>query len=151
MRGTTSGSSQTVRSHKLRENRFLADGHKKNGVKVPILFFSNEQLLDTFKTMASRVPDMAAFYEEASECLRPIGREAPELEYDMGDLQGIAVSGDSARGWVVWNRDHVYENGVKKVSGTVRLLRRFRKLDGRWFNDSETCDYKYFDPQDVKN
>jgi hypothetical protein len=123
---------------------------KKNGVRVPIFTFSDEQLLETFKTMASRVPDKAAFYEEASETLRTMGQEAPEFVYDFGDLQGIAVSGDSARGWVVWNRDHVYENGVKKVSGTVRLLRKFRKLDGRWFNDNETWDYTHFDPEEVK-
>jgi hypothetical protein len=124
---------------------------KQNGVKAPRFTFDDEQLIETIKTMASRVPDKAAFYEGASETLRTMGLEAPELIYDFGDLQGIAESGDSARGWVVWNRYHVYENGVKKVTGTVRLLRKFRRLDGRWFNDSEAWDYTDFDPKDVQN
>lgn len=110
----------------------------------------DELLLKTIKTVASRVTNKAAFYEEVSEILRSRGQEAPELIYDFGDLQGIAVSGDSARGWIVWNRHHVYEAGVKKVSGSERLLRKFRRLDGRWFNDSETWDYAQFDPKKPK-
>jgi hypothetical protein len=112
--------------------------------------FDDELLLKTIKTVASRVTDKAAFYEEVSEILHVRGQEAPELIYDFGDLQGIAVSGDSARGWIVWNRHHVYEAGVKKVSGSEHLLRKFRRLDGRWFNDSETWDYTRFDPKEVQ-
>ena len=83
--------------------------------------------------MASRVADKAAFYEEVSEIIRPRGQEAPESTHDFGELQGVAVSGDSASGWVVWSR--------KEGRRIVRLLRKFRRVDGRWFNDDETWDY----------
>jgi hypothetical protein len=123
---------------------------KKNGVKKPLIFFGDEQIRKMFETLASH---KAAFYEGAYEGMMPVGRESPESEYDMGDLQGVEVSGDTARGWVVWDRDYDYENGVRKTKKgpkTVRLLRKFRKLDGRWFNDNVTWDYTHFDPEEVK-
>jgi hypothetical protein len=119
---------------------------KKNGVSTSIFASGGGDI----ETMATRVPDRASFYEEASEIIMTGGMEAPDFIYDFGDLQGVEVSGDAARGWVVWNRDHVYENGVKKVTGTVRVLRKFRKLDGRWFNDSKTWDYTEFDSANSK-
>jgi hypothetical protein len=114
---------------------------KKNGVSNSIFGSGGGDI----EGMASRVPDKAAFYEEASEYIRTGGMEAPDFIYDFGDLQGVEVSGDAARGWVVWNRDHVYENGVKKVTRSVRLLRKFRRVGGRWFNNSRICDYTEFD------
>jgi hypothetical protein len=114
---------------------------KKNGVSNSIFGSGGGDI----EGMASRVPDKAAFYEQASEIIETGGIEAPDFIYDFGDLQGVEVSGDAARGWVVWNRDHVYENGVKKVTGSVRLLRKFRRVGGRWFNDSETWDYTELD------
>jgi hypothetical protein len=114
---------------------------KKNGVRTSIFAPGGGDI----ETMASRVPDKAAFYEQASEIIETGGMEAPDFIYDFGDLQGVEVSGDAARGWVVWNRDHVYENGVKKVTRSVRLLRKFRRVGGRWFNDSRIWDYTEFD------
>ncbi len=115
---------------------------KKYRVVMP-LFTLNAHM--AAKAKARMVADKAAFYEEVSEILRSAGQEAPESIYDIGDLQGIEISGKTATGWVVWNRDHVYENGVKKITRTVRLLRKFRRVDGRWFNDSQTWDYTEFD------
>ena len=31
----------------------------------------------------------------------------------------------------------------QRAPGSVRLLRKFRRVDGRWFNDSETWDYTH--------
>jgi hypothetical protein len=112
---------------------------KKHGLISPMVAFDIEKLADK-----------AAFYEEANEIQHLGGQEAPDFIYDFVDLQWVEVSGDSARGWIVWNRDHVYENGVKKVSKSVCLLRKFRRVDGRWFNDSETWDYTDFDPKEVQ-
>lgn len=113
---------------------------KQHGVRTSIFASGGGDI----ETMASRVPDKAAFYEQASEIIETGGMEAPDFIYDFGDLQGVEVSGDAARGWVVWNRDHVYENGVKKVTRSVRLLRKFRRVGGRWFNDSRVWDYSEF-------
>ncbi|HEV3164934.1 MAG TPA: hypothetical protein VGZ22_12970, partial [Isosphaeraceae bacterium] len=78
---------------------------KKHGLEISNfsfgILFDEEKFITT---RATRVADKAAFYEEVSEIIRPRGKEAPELIHDFGDLQGIAVSGDSASGWVVWSR-----------------------------------------------
>ncbi len=139
------GSELEYPANAAQKTRFTAY-MKKNGVNLSI-FAPGDQ---SFEAIASRVADKASFYEEASEIIRTGGMEAPDFMYDFGDLQEIEASGDAARGWVLWNRHHVYQDGVKKVTGTVRVLRKFRKLDGRWFNDSKTWDYTEFDPANAK-
>ncbi|WP_165223794.1 hypothetical protein [Aquisphaera insulae] len=112
----------------------LSAAMKKHGLELTNfsfgLVFNQEKFI---KTMASRVADRAAFYAEASELIRPVGKESPESIHDFGDLQGVVESGDSASGWIVWT--------FKNSTRSARLLRKFRKVDGRWLNDSETWDY----------
>lgn len=101
-----------------------------------------------FKIMEARITDKAAFFEEASEIFepkpKPKTRDKPGDENVFGDLKGLIVTGDSAQGWIVWNRSQMV-NGTRDVWPPVRLLRKFRKLDGRWYNDDLPGDRTRFD------
>ena len=108
----------------------------------PLPELDDELFAKATETMMSRVTIKAAFYEEASEIIRSTGDEAPNWVSDSEDLRGVAVSGDSARGWVVWNF---------RGREPTRLLQTFRRLDGRWYNDNETWDLTYFEPEAVRN
>ena len=98
------------------------------------------------KVILSQVIDKAGLYEEATEFSTPKVMD-PEWEDDIfGDLQGVTVSGDTARGWVVWT-GYVHVDGVKKANKPERALRRFRRLNGGWYNDNREGDHtRYDDP-----
>ncbi len=115
----------------------------------PLPELDDELFGKTIKTMTARVTNQAVFYEEASEIIRNKDEQDPEPTYDFSDLQGVAVSGDSARGWIEWTIVR-FVAGVKKASQPTRLLRSFRRLDGRWYNDSLTEDFTSFDPKEVR-
>jgi hypothetical protein len=102
----------------------------------------------------SQLIDRAGLYEEASEFLTAKVKYPEGDDYVLGgnhvfgDLQGVTVSGDTARGWV--DRTHYVDvNGVKKASKPERVLRRFRRLNGRWYNDNREDDQTRYDgPRD---
>ncbi len=84
--------------------------------------------------MTSRVANKSEFYKEAKEIIiMSRGKGTPESIPKIGDLQGAVVSGNSAKGWAVVTYK-VSRDGVNKVSESKRLLRTFRRLDGRWYS-----------------
>jgi hypothetical protein len=99
-----------------------------------------------FKIMEARLTDKAGFYEEASEIFtpKPKTKDKPGDADAFGDLKGLIVTGDSAKGWIVWNRSQMV-NGTRDVWPAVRVLRKFRRLDGRWYNDDASEDRTRFD------
>jgi len=101
-----------------------------------------------FKIMMSRITDKAAFHEEASELFKPKtkdkDKDKPGDADVFGDLKGLIVTGDSAKGWIVWSRSQMV-NGTRDVWPPVRVLRKFRRLDGRWYNDDLSEDRTHFD------
>ncbi len=107
----------------------------------------------TAKVISSQLIDKAGLYEEAMEFLTPKvkdpkGGDSVFGDFVFGDLQGVTVSGDTARGWVLWTQ-YVGVNGVKKANKPVQVLRRFRRLNGRWYNDNREDDLtRYDDPRD---
>jgi hypothetical protein len=95
------------------------------------------------------VTDRSAFYEAASEILTPRIKRKSGYDDVFGDLQGLTVDGDTAKGWVVWSRSRM-ENGTRDVWEPVRVLRKFRRLDGRWYNDDPSNDLTRFDEAEAK-
>lgn len=90
------------------------------------------------------VADKAGFYEEASEIFTPRAKDESGYVDVFGNLKGVTVAGDSAKGWIRWSRS-VMRNGTRDVWKPVRVLRKFRRLDGRWYNDSPWEDLTDYD------
>ena len=112
----------------------------------------DEELVE--KVVYSLLIDRAGLYEEAMEFLTSKVKHPGGGDYLLGgndvfgDLQGVTVSGDTARGWVVLTR-FLGVSGVKKAMKPERVLRRFRRVNGRWYNDSREDDTTRYDgPQD---
>lgn len=100
------------------------------------------------RVILSQLIDKAGFYEEAMELIKPKVVFPGQEDYVFGDLQGVTVSGDTARGWVVCHSD-IHINGVKEAIKPGRVLCRFRRLNGRWYNDNREGDLtRYNDPRD---
>jgi hypothetical protein len=100
------------------------------------------------RVILSQLIDKAGFYEEAMELLKPRVVEPGEEDHAFGDLQGVTVSGDTARGWVVCHSE-IHMNGVLEPIKPGRVLCCFRRLDGRWFNDNREADLTRYDgPRD---
>jgi len=100
------------------------------------------------KVILSQLVDKAGFYEEAMDLLKPKVVEPGEEDYVFGDLQGVTVSGDTARGWVVCHSD-IRMNGERGAFKPGRVLCRFRRLNGRWYNDNREGDLTRYDgPRD---
>jgi hypothetical protein len=106
--------------------------------------------LDEFERMsriaAAKVTNKAAFYEEATELFTRKVRD--DLDPDYGDLQGLTVSGDRARGWVLKTTYCLVGSSsgqpLRKLAGTYRLERCFRRIGGRWFVDKVENESKHF-------
>jgi hypothetical protein len=96
------------------------------------------------RVILSQLIDKAGFYEEAMELLKPKVEQPGEEDYVFGDLQGVTVSGDTARGWVVCH-SHIHINGVRELVKPGRVLCRFRRLNGRWYNDNREGDLTRYD------
>ena len=106
------------------------------------------------KVALKMVTDKAAFCEEVKEFMTPKVpkvKDPLDLAYDYGDLEGLIESGNTAKGWVAGTMYHLQgqpgKPDVKVADPPQRLLRCFRKLNGRWYNDTEKGD---FQPRDEK-
>jgi hypothetical protein len=100
------------------------------------------------RVILSQLVDKAGFYEEAMELLKPKVVAPGQEDYVFGDLQGVTVSGDTARGWVVC-RSEIRVNGVREAIKPGRVLCRFRRMNGRWYNDNREGDLTRYDsPRD---
>jgi hypothetical protein len=107
---------------------------------------TSEEFERVLKITAPMVTNKAEFYEEATELLTRKVKD--DLDPDYGDLQGLTVSGDSARGWVLKTTYCVVGSSsgqpLRKVAGTYRLERCFRRIDGRWYVDKVENESKHF-------
>lgn len=100
------------------------------------------------RVILSQLVDKAGFYEEAMELIKPRVVAPGQEDYVFGDLQGVTVSGDTARGWVVC-RSEIRVNGVREAIKPGRVLCRFRRMNGRWYNDNREGDLTRYDsPRD---
>jgi hypothetical protein len=100
------------------------------------------------RVILSQLIDKAGLYEEAMELLKPKVVVPGQEDYVFGDLQGVTVSGDTARGWVVCNSD-IHIGGVREPYKPGQVLCRFRRLNGRWYNDNREGDLTpYNNPRD---
>jgi hypothetical protein len=107
----------------------------------------DDELLEN--VIPTLVTDRSAFYEAASEIFTPKVKRKSGYDDDFGNLKGLKVSGDTAKGWIVWSRSRM-ENGTRDVWEPVRVLRKFRRLDGRWYNDYTSDDLTHFDDAEAK-
>ncbi len=100
------------------------------------------------RVIPSQLGDEAGFYEEAMELIKPRVVAPGQEDYVFGDLQGVTASGDTARGWVVC-RSEIRVNGVREAIKPGRVLCRFRRMNGRWYNDNREGDLTRYDsPRD---
>lgn len=96
------------------------------------------------KVILSQIIDKAGLYEEAMELLKPRVVDPESPDYVFGDLQGVSVSGDTARGWVVCNSE-IHIGGAREAFKPGRVLCRFRRINGRWYNDNREGDLTRYD------
>jgi hypothetical protein len=100
------------------------------------------------RVILSQLVDKAGFYEEAMELIKPRVVVPGQEDFVFGDLQGVTVSGDTARGWVDC-RSEIRVNGVREAIKPGRVLCRFRRMNGRWYNDNREGDLTRYDsPRD---
>ena len=100
------------------------------------------------RVILSQLIDKAGFYEEAMDLVKPTIVAAGQEDYIFGDLQGVTVSGDTARGWVVCHSE-IPVNGNREAIKPGRVLCRFRRMNGRWYNDNREGDLTRYDsPRD---
>lgn len=100
------------------------------------------------RVILSQVVDKAGLYEESMDLIRPRAVLPGQEDYVFGDLQGVTVSGDTARGWVVCHSE-IHVNGNREAIKPGRVLCLFRKLNGRWYNDNREGDLTRYDvPRD---
>jgi hypothetical protein len=95
------------------------------------------------KTVLPMVTDKGAFYVEMTEFMTPKVKD--DLAYDYRDLEGVTESGDTAKGWVAMTMYHIKGTNVKVADPPQRLQRCFRKLNGRWYNDTEKGEFQSWD------
>jgi hypothetical protein len=100
------------------------------------------------RVILSQLIDKAGFYEEAMDLAKPTVVAPGQEDYVFGDLQGVTVSGDTARGWVVCHSE-IHVNGVREAIKPGRVICRFRRMNGRWYNDNREGDLTRYDsPRD---
>lgn len=136
----------------LRKQDFIIPADAEEGSDDPEMDF------DVLTKVALQlVANKAAFYEEAMELLTPergrplnatvLGQRSKAtsiLAPDYGDLQGLKITGDLATGWVTMTSYHL-SGGVKVADPPQRLLRSFRRLNGRWYLDNLKGDFQPFE------
>ncbi len=95
-----------------------------------------------------KLVDKAGFHEEAMELIKPKVVAPGQEVFLFGDLQGVIVSGDTARGWFGC-RGEVRVEGVREAIKPGRVLRGFRRMNSRWYNDNREGDLTRYDsPRD---
>lgn len=100
------------------------------------------------RVILSQFVDKAGFYEESMELIKPKVVAPGQEDYVFGDLQGVTISGDTARGWVVCHSE-IHMNGNREAIKPGRVNCRFRRMDGRWYNDNREGDLERYDsPRD---
>jgi hypothetical protein len=100
------------------------------------------------RVILSQFVDKAGFYEEAMELIKPRVVAPGQEDYVFGDLQGVTATGDTARGWVVCQSE-IHVNGDREAIKPGRVLCRFRRMNGRWYNDNREGDLERYDsPRD---
>lgn len=95
------------------------------------------------RVILSQIVDKAGFYEEAMDLVKPKVVAPGQEEYVFGDLEGVTVSGDKARGWVLCKSE--LKNNYNDPIRPGRILCRFIKINGRWYNDNREGDLERFD------
>jgi hypothetical protein len=96
------------------------------------------------RVILSQLVDKAGFYEEAMELLKPKVVAPGQEDYVFGDLQGVTVSGDTARGWVVCLSE-IHVDGVREAIKPGPVLCRSRRMNSRWYNDTREGDLTRYD------
>jgi hypothetical protein len=129
-----------IKEHPEDADQFLLppEPGEEPGPSLPEL---DDELLDM--VIPTLITDRSAFYEAASEIFTPKTKGKSGDDDVFGNLKGLRVTGDTAKGWIAWSRSHV-EKGTRDVYEPVRVLRKFRRLGGRWYND-DTGDLAHFD------
>ncbi len=96
------------------------------------------------RVILSQIIDKAGFYEESTDLVKPRVVIPGQEDYAFGDLQGVTIAGDTAKGWVVCHTD-IHVSGLKDAIKPGRVLCRFRRLNGRWYNDNREGDLARYD------
>lgn len=85
------------------------------------------------EVVSAQIKDKAGFFEDANKAI--VNAHDVELEPRIGQLEGVNIEGDRARGSakvMIFHLESTHGEATRKVGHTVEMTFHFRRVNGGW-------------------